>query len=117
MQEIDTSIDSQPHLALEMIESDILNRQAHEELQAYNDHKIFLYRHPFTRTRKYYSDQFAKLYDLRKKSPDLFLREITNITQNIRRIESNIRKKNTKPPTNSKTGKKTYQKQPQESQF
>jgi virulence-associated protein VapD len=98
MQEIDVLLDAQPTLALEMVECDITNKQAHNELQAYNDHKIFLYKHPFTRTRKYHSEQFTELYELKRKHPELFLQEIANLAHNIRRIESNIRKKKYKTP-------------------
>jgi CRISPR/Cas system-associated endonuclease Cas1 len=98
MQEIDLILDDQPQLAIEMVECDITNRQAHEELQAYNDHRIFLYKHPFTRTRKHYAEQLSELYELKRQRPELFLQEITNVSQNIRRIESNIRKKKYKTP-------------------
>jgi hypothetical protein len=93
MQELDAILDDQPHHALDMVESDILNKKAHDELRAYNDHKHFLYNHPLTLARQYYTQQFSHLYTLKTTSPDLFLHEITNITQNIRRIESAIRNK------------------------
>jgi hypothetical protein len=90
---IDRILDTDTHLALEMVECDILNRHAHLELQAYNDHQIFRYRHPLTQSYKYYTDQFAVLLELKQQNPDAFIAQIANITQNIRRIESNLRKK------------------------
>jgi hypothetical protein len=99
MQEIHKILDDQPSYAREMVDNDIRNLQAHQELQAYNDHQIFLYRHPFTRTRQYYDQNLADLYQLKTTNPEAFLRQIANIRQNIRRIESAIRKKKYKSET------------------
>ena len=38
------------------------------------------------------NDRLAELYEMKRSSPDAFLKEITNVTQNIRRIKSNINK-------------------------
>jgi len=93
MQEIAVLLDDQPELSLEMVELDNRNRQAHKELQLYNDHKTFLYKHPIVAQRKQYDDQIAELYELKQTDPEAFMKEITNTTQNIRRIKSNINKK------------------------
>ena len=93
MREIDVLLDEHPELSLEMVEMDNRNRMAQKELQLYNDHKTFLYKHPIVEQRKQYDDQLAELYEMKRKSPDAFLKEITNVTQNIRRIKSNINKK------------------------
>jgi hypothetical protein len=69
------------------------NRQAHKELQLYNDHKIFLYKHPIAASRKQYDDQLSELYELKRNDPGALMNEITNATQNIRRIKSNLNKK------------------------
>jgi hypothetical protein len=92
MREIDALLDTQPELAREMIEYDHRNRQAHKELQLYNDHKTFLYKHPIVSHRKAYEEQFAELYELKRANPNTFINEITNVTQNIRRIQSNLNK-------------------------
>jgi len=92
MQEIDVLLDDHPELAMEMVELDNRNRQAHKELQLYNDHKTFLYKHPIVAQRKQHDDQISELYELKRSDPDAFLKEITNTTQNIRRIKSNLNK-------------------------
>jgi hypothetical protein len=38
-------------------------------------------------------DQIAELYELKRSDPGAFINEITNVTQNIRRIKSNLKKK------------------------
>jgi flagellar motility protein MotE (MotC chaperone) len=93
MQEIAVLLEDQPELSMEMVELDNRNRQAHRELQLYNDHKTFLYKHPIVSRRKQYDDQLAELYELKRTDPASFLKEITNTTQNIRRITSNLKKK------------------------
>jgi len=96
MREIDVLLDEHPELSLEMVEMDNRNRMAQKELSLYNDHKTFLYKHhkhPIVEQRKQYDDQLAELYEMKRTSPDAFLKEITNVTQNIRRIKSNINKK------------------------
>jgi hypothetical protein len=92
MQEIAVLLEDQPELSMEMVELDNRNRQAHKELQLYNDHKAFLYKHPIASRRKQYDDQIAELYALKRSDPASFLKEITNTTQNIRRIKSNLNK-------------------------
>lgn len=93
MREIDVLLDEQPGLSLEMVELDNRNRQAHKEIQLYNDHKTFLYKHPIASQRKQYDDQMAELYELKRNDSGALMNEITNTTQNIRRIRSNIGKK------------------------
>jgi len=93
MREIDVLLDEHPELALEMVEMDNRNRMAQKELQLYNDHNTFLYKHSIVEQRKQYDDRLAELYEMKRTSPDAFLKEITNVTQNIRRIKSNINKK------------------------
>lgn len=48
MQDISVLLDTEPtpELCAEMVECDILQKQAHEELCAYDKHKKFLYKHP-----------------------------------------------------------------------
>jgi len=93
MQEIDVLLDDRPELAMEMVELDNRNRQAHKELQLYNDHKTFLYRHPIVARKKQRDDRISELYELKRSDPDAFLKEIANTAQNIRRIKSNLNKK------------------------
>ena len=98
MQEIDVLLDDNPELAMEMVELDNRNRQAHKELQLYNDHKVFLYKHPIVAQRKQYDDMLSELYELKRTNPGALINEITNVTQNIRRIQSNLTKQKFKSP-------------------
>lgn len=93
MQEIDAIIDNRTELALEMVNLDIRNRQAHEELQAYNDTKEFKYSHSLTINSRYKQTQREKLKKLKEEKPAAFINEIANLSQNIKRIQSNINKK------------------------
>ena len=76
-----------------MIECDIRNKQAHEELSRYNQHKAFNYVHPFTKKDRLYNEHLSELTKLKQMDPAAFIKESANILQNIRRIESNIRSK------------------------
>lgn len=93
MQEIDALIEDNTELSLEMIECDIRNKQAHEDLAHYNEYQTFKYLHPFTKREKIYNEQKTELLFLKKNNPESFIKESTNVLQNIRRIESNIRSK------------------------
>jgi hypothetical protein len=90
MKELDAQLDDHPELALETVTLDNRNRLAHKELQVYNDHHIFLYKHPLTVENKHYADQLAELRNLRHTDPAALLTEIANLLQNIRRIRSNL---------------------------
>ena len=76
-----------------MVELDIRNQAAHNELQSYNDNHTFLFIHGLARERKYNNDQLTDLTEMKANSPESFLNEVTNVIQNIRRIESQIRTK------------------------
>jgi len=52
-----------------------------------------LYIHSLTRSRKFSNDQYTELANLKAENPAEFLNQVTNIVQNIRRIESQIRTK------------------------
>lgn len=93
MQEIDFILDDNPELSIEMVELDNRNRQANAELQAFNEHKVFVYKHPITILRKQYDDMLSELYEMKRNNPGALINEIANVTQNIRRIQSNINKK------------------------
>jgi hypothetical protein len=93
MQEIDVLLDDQPELAKDMIQQDERNRQAHKELKSFNDAGKFAYKHPFVIKQKHYKDSYTELTELRRTDPATFLNEITNVTQNIRRIQSQLNKK------------------------
>ena len=99
MQEIDASIDNHPELAKELVLLDIRNQSAHNELQSYNDTHAFLFIHSLSKARKFTNDQFTELSTLKAQSPEAFLNEVTNIIQNIRRIESQLRTKKYKSDT------------------
>jgi vacuolar-type H+-ATPase subunit I/STV1 len=93
MQEIDVLIDDHTDLALEMVDCDIRNQNAHRELQNFNDNGVFLGIHRLSEARNFSSDQLSELSKLKAENPTGFLNEITNVIQNIRRIESNLRTK------------------------
>lgn len=82
-----------------MVECDILQSQAHRELSSYNDQHIFLNEHPLIQERNQILQLENSLNLLKRENPVAFLNEISNITQNIRRIESNIRTKKYKDDT------------------
>ncbi|MFT4072792.1 MAG: hypothetical protein QM654_12825 [Dysgonamonadaceae bacterium] len=93
MQEIDALIDEQTELAQKLVHYSIRNRQAHEELQSFNDIHEFKYIHPLTINGQYKQTQRDQLKKMKEENPEGFLNEITNLNQNIRRIKSNITKK------------------------
>ncbi len=93
MQEIDVLIDHQPELAKELVQLDIRNKQAHNELQSFNDKGSFLCIHSLVKSRDFEQKQLNDLQLLKKEKPELFMSEIANTFQNIKRIESNIRTK------------------------
>ena len=99
MQEIDFIIDDQPDKAPELVKLAIRNKQAHQELQSFNDTKQFQYVHRLTIDARYQETQYEELRKLKRENPEGFLSEITNLNQNIRRIESQIRKKKYKDET------------------
>lgn len=78
---------------MELVNLTIRNRQAHNELESYNTTKKFKFIHRLTITTNYKKQQREELANLKKENPKSFLNEITNLQQNIRRIESQIRKK------------------------
>ena len=89
MKKLDAQLDDHPEHALEIVDLDNRNRLAHKELQQYNDHRLFLCKHPLTTERR----QFSELYALKLADPAALMTEIANLTQNIRRIRSNLTKK------------------------
>lgn len=95
MQDISILLDTEPtsKLCNEMIECDILQKQAHDELTSYNNRHVFSNVHPLVQERNKIVNIEESLRQLKQENPDAFFREISNITQNIRRIESNIRGK------------------------
>ena len=93
MQEIDVLLDNKPELSKELVLLDERNRQAHKELKSFNDKGKFVYKHPFIVKKKLHNDSYTELTELRRTDPTAFLKEITNITQNIRRIQSQLNKK------------------------
>jgi predicted nucleic acid-binding Zn-ribbon protein len=93
MQEIHFILDDKPELSLEMVELDNRNRLASAELQAFSKHKVFAYKHPLVVQRKKYDDLLSELYELKRTDPGKLINEIANVTQNIRRIQSNIKRK------------------------
>ncbi|MDU1892825.1 MAG: hypothetical protein E6767_19265 [Dysgonomonas sp.] len=93
MQEIDIILDDETDKAMELVQLDIRNQQAHKELQSFNNIGDFKYTHPLTVNARYKRTQREELIKLKKENPDAFMNEIANITQNIRRISSQINTK------------------------
>lgn len=95
MQDISILLDSEStsELCAEMVECDILQKQAHDELCSFDKYKKFLYKHPLTINRQKIATYVIRMEEMRKSQPEEFQNEITNLNQNIRRIESNIRNK------------------------
>ena len=93
MQDIDILLDNNPKLSKDLVLLDERNRQAHKELKSFNDTGKFAYKHPFVIKKKLHNDSYTELTELRRTNPTAFLKEITNVTQNIRRIQSNLNKK------------------------
>lgn len=90
MQEIDVIIDDQTEKALELVHLAIRNQHAHQELQSFNDTGEFKFVHRLTIDTSYKRTQRDELKKLKEENPEAFLNEITNLNQNIRRIESDI---------------------------
>ena len=103
LQDIDTLIDEKPELSSELIDLDIRNQQAHCELQTYNDTKKFANEHQLVIDFNIRKTALSDLKFLRKTSPQKFLNEITNLQQNIRRVESKINTKKYKSDEELKT--------------
>jgi hypothetical protein len=95
MREISALLDTTPTapLCIEMVTCDILNKQAHTELSSYNATGKFARMHPLVITHTRTTDLLSTLQNLRDTDPEAFLQEVTNTTQNIRRVESAIRQK------------------------
>lgn len=95
MQSADKVLNFKPSFSVcsELIEQDILNKQADDELLHFQKNKTFLYKHPLAAQKKFEQDSIESLRQLKTSNPLQFINEITNISQNIRRIESQIRKK------------------------
>jgi len=93
MQEIDVLLDDNPALSMEMVLKDEHNRQAHQELTSFNDTGKFVNKHPFVVKQKRYRESYEELIELKNTNPSAFLTEITNVMQNIRRIQSQLNTK------------------------
>lgn len=94
MRGIDATIDDDPTLAgcAAMVEADIRNRLAHDELAFYSLHKTFLFKHPILKQDLQEGEALRALSELRQSNPAAFISEVANIAQNIRRYESLLRK-------------------------
>jgi hypothetical protein len=93
MRGIDATIDDQPTFGncAAMVEADIRNRLAHDELLFYATHKTFLFKHPILKQDLQESEALRELSELMRGNPEAFLNEVANTTQNIRRYESQLR--------------------------
>ncbi|MDR1866120.1 MAG: hypothetical protein LBR08_11190 [Bacteroidales bacterium] len=85
MKEIDTQLDDHPELALEMVELDSRNRQAHAELQLYNDHRNFRYKHSLTQHLKEKKDIILEFAEMKHSNPERFVKECANVIRGLNR--------------------------------
>lgn len=95
MKRADKFLDNNPtyNQCLEIVDQDILHRLADNELLNFQANKTFLYLHPLAAQKKFEQECIEDLLKLKKKSPEKFIAEMTNVVQNIRRIKSQIRQK------------------------
>lgn len=93
MTALDRLLDEQPILAEEFVKLDIRNQQAHTELQSFNNTHRFANVHPLVVDKTFRQTQTDELRELKRTQPEKFINELANITQNIRRINSNIKNK------------------------
>lgn len=90
MKQLDDSLDKKPTKRdiINMVELRIRNIQAFDELQSFNDIGKFLYIHPLIA----HQSERAQLEKLLKTDPQEFLRLHKNVTDNIRRYESYLKR-------------------------
>ena len=95
MKRADKFLDDNPsyNKCLEIVDHDILHRQADNELLSFQETKSFLYKHPLAAQKKFEQECIEDLQKLKEKSPEKFIGEMTNVIQNIRRIKSQIKQK------------------------
>lgn len=93
---LDALLDTHPERAAELAQLDDRNRQAHHELEVYNATGIFPACHPIA--VQFLADRKTeeRLLLMRKQKPEKFMQQVTNCTQNIRRIESRLKNKHYK---------------------
>lgn len=102
MVELDKKLESKPTSkdVARMAELRIRNLQAFSELQTYNDSGNWKYKHPLI---IHMSERF-QLEELRRRSPEKFLKEYANCAHNIKRYKSYL--KNDKRKEKHKSDKK-----------
>jgi hypothetical protein len=88
MREIDVLLDDRPELAREMVELDNRNRLANKELQVYNDHKVFVYKHPILKEKKLKNEILTELLELKQSNPEAFVKECYNIVKGLNRYKN-----------------------------
>lgn len=95
MKRADNFLDDNPsyHKCLEVVENDVLNKLADNELKYFQEHKTFLYKHPLAAQKKFEQESLEDLIKLKKTAPLKFINEMTNVTQNVRRIKSQLKNK------------------------
>lgn len=92
LQELDRVADTQPSVAKEMALLDERNRQAQRELEVFAQTRVFPAEHPIA--AKFLAEQKKRkeYIQLKHDNPEQFTRLVTNLTQNIRRVKSGIKK-------------------------
>lgn len=95
MQVADNFLDDKPSYqkCLEVVEKDVSHRLADNELLHFQEHKFFLYKHPLAAQKKFEQESIEDLTKLKNSNPMQFINEMTNVTQNVRRIKSQIKNK------------------------
>lgn len=95
MKELDQIIESAPTSAVitELAELRIRNLHCFDELQSFNDKRKWLNRHPLLKGKS----EFTELRSLLKNDPDEFLRLQRCCSDNIRRYQSYLKRKDRRP--------------------
>lgn len=86
---IDAVIDDQPTVEniANLVKYDELNRLAFNELEQFNKHQVFLFKHPLVFKRKLEEQLDA----LRRSDPADFMKQLANAKSNITRYNSMIK--------------------------
>jgi hypothetical protein len=91
MARTDHLLDRDPSLdnIKQMISDDIRNRLAFQELEHYQKHGRFLYKHPLLKDQKLIDE----LDQMRKTDPERFMNELVNADKSISRYQSQLKNK------------------------
>ena len=86
-------IDKCPESALAIADLDDRNRMAQHELEVFQGTGVFPCKHPLAVTFMADRKQMEKWRQLRREDPKAFMKQVANIEHNIRRYNSELKKK------------------------